>query len=75
MTLEEKYARALVALRAIAKDFDPKFNFELEHWVNGNFDDSFEYGVEVGEQYAAVAAMEAIKAIEEKDFDMPLVGG
>jgi len=30
----------------------PDFNFEVEHWDNGNFDDSYEYGVSVGEQYA-----------------------
>jgi hypothetical protein len=26
------------------------FNFEAEHWGNGNFDDSFAYGAECGEQ-------------------------
>lgn len=30
---------------------DPEFNFEFEHYGNGNFDDSYEYGVEVGEEY------------------------
>ena len=24
----------------------------VEHWDNGNFDDSYEYGTEVGEEYA-----------------------
>ena len=28
------------------------FDFEVEHWENGNFDDSYSYGVDVGEQYA-----------------------
>ena len=28
--------------------YDPEFNYEVEHWDNGNYDDSFEYGVETG---------------------------
>ena len=28
------------------------FNFNVEHWDSGNFDDSFNYGVDCGEQYA-----------------------
>ena len=31
---------------------DPDFDFEVEHWDNGNFDVSYEYGTEVGEEYA-----------------------
>lgn len=30
--------------------FDPDFDYEVEHWNNGNFDDSYEYGVETGVQ-------------------------
>jgi len=29
-----------------------EFDFEVEHWENGNFDDSYSYGVDVGEEYA-----------------------
>lgn len=30
---------------------NPDFDFNFEHWGNGNYDDSYEYGVEVGEEY------------------------
>jgi len=36
----------------VEKTHDPDFNFDIEHWDNWNFDDSYEYGVEVGVQYA-----------------------
>ena len=26
------------------------FDFEIEHWMNGNIDDSYEYGFESGKQ-------------------------
>lgn len=29
----------------------PDFDFNVEHWDNGSYDDSYEYGVEVGEEY------------------------
>lgn len=38
-------------LNKLESKIDPQFNFECEHWENGNFDDSYEYGVEVGEEY------------------------
>lgn len=31
---------------------DLNFDFTVEHWDNGNFDDSYAYGVECGEEYA-----------------------
>lgn len=31
---------------------DLNFDFDVEHWNNGNFDDSFEYGTETGEEWA-----------------------
>ena len=42
---------------------DPDFNFEFEHWDNGNFDDSYEYGVEVGEEYTYREIVDKIKEI------------
>lgn len=42
---------------------DPDFDFEVEHWDNGNFDDSYEYGVEVGEEYAYRDLLAKIDAI------------
>ena len=41
----------LEKIAVLLKGYKPDFNFEVEHWDNGNFDDSYEYGVEVGEQY------------------------
>ena len=38
-------------LNKLESKIDPQFNFEFEHWENGNYDDSYEYGVEVGEEY------------------------
>jgi hypothetical protein len=44
---------ALVKIEKFVEDkIDPDFDFEVEHWDNGNFDDSYEYGTEVGEEYA-----------------------
>lgn len=38
-------------LNEMESKIDPEFDFEFEHWDNGNYDDSYEYGVEVGEEY------------------------
>lgn len=32
------------------RNFDPDFDYGVEHQDNGNFDDSYEYGVETGVQ-------------------------
>ncbi len=40
---------------------DEDFDYEVEHWENGNFDDSFEYGLETGEQYTAKDLIKFIK--------------
>lgn len=42
------------------------FNFEVEHWDNGNFDDSYAYGVEVGEQYAYREILVKLKKLKEE---------
>lgn len=50
-------------LNELLSKINPEFDFELEHWDNGNFDDSYEYGVEVGEEIAyreIVAKLEKI---------------
>ena len=46
---------------------DLDFNFEVEHWDNGNFDDSYEYGVEVGEEYAYRDILVKLKQIKNKN--------
>lgn len=38
-------------LNKLESKIDPQFNFDVEHWDGGNYDDSYEYGVEVGEEY------------------------
>jgi hypothetical protein len=50
-------------LNEMESKIDPDFDFEVEHWDNGNFDDSYEYGVEVGEEYAYREIVAKIKAI------------
>lgn len=39
-------------IKEVESKINPEFDFEVEHWENGNFDDSYSYGVEVGEEYA-----------------------
>jgi len=41
----------LKALYKLVEQYQEDFNYEVEHWDNGNFDDSYEYGVETGENY------------------------
>ena len=50
-------------LNEMESKIDPDFNFEVEHWENGNFDDSYEYGVEVGEEYTYREIVAKIKTI------------
>jgi hypothetical protein len=50
-------------LNEMTAKVDPEFDFEIEHWDNGNYDDSYEYGIEVGEEYTyreIVAKLEEI---------------
>ena len=49
MTIEEKIQKFREFLE---KKINDKFDFNVEHWNNGNFDDSYNYGTEVGEQDA-----------------------
>lgn len=53
------------ALNKIALLQPVGFNTEKEHWEDGNFDDSFEYGIEVGEYNCAEIARKALKDAEE----------
>jgi hypothetical protein len=39
-------------LEELESKINPQFNFDFEHWDNGSYDDSYEYGLEVGEEYA-----------------------
>jgi hypothetical protein len=34
----------------VAKKYDKDFDFNVEHWENGNYDDSYSYGEKCGEQ-------------------------
>lgn len=52
-----------ILIREIELNIDSEFNFEIEHWDNGNFDDSFEYGVEVGEEYTYREIVSKLKEI------------
>lgn len=46
----------------INKDFD----YNWEHYENGNYDDSFQYGLESGEQYAYIEILEKLNELENK---------
>lgn len=39
-------------IKEVESKIDLEFDFEVEHWENGNFDDSYSYGVETGGEYA-----------------------
>ena len=64
--MTNKYKEALEKIAALQEE---GFNTEIEHWENGNYDDSFEYGVEVGEFKAAEIARKALKEIKEDEDD------
>lgn len=38
-------------IELVSSKHEPDFDFDVEHWENGNFDDSWSYGVDCGEQY------------------------
>lgn len=43
-------------IQKLINEFESKirldFDFNFEHWDNGTYDDSYEYGVAVGEEYS-----------------------
>ena len=43
--------KQLSKIDILLNQYKPDFSFDIEHWENGNFDDSYEYGIECGEQY------------------------
>ncbi len=55
-------ARYKEALEKIAALQPADFNTEIEHWENGNYDDSFEYGCNTGQFGAANMARAALEA-------------
>lgn len=53
-------------LKELLKSYEPDFDFELPHWDNGNFDDSFEYGQECGEQFILIKLKKIVEG-EQND--------
>lgn len=53
-------------IKDVESKVDLEFDFEVEHWENGNFDDSYGYGVEVGEQYAYRELLVKLKQLHKK---------
>jgi hypothetical protein len=52
---------ALKSIQSIVdKGYEPDFNFEYEHWDNGNYDDSCSYGVDTGMQYVYKEILNAL---------------
>lgn len=39
------------ALYKLVEQYDEDFDYDVHHHENGNFDDSYEYGVSTGENY------------------------
>lgn len=39
------------ALYKLVEQYDEDFNYDVPHYENGNYDDSYEYGVSTGENY------------------------
>jgi len=37
-------------IRELLKGHKADFDYNFEHWENGNFDDSYQYGYESGQQ-------------------------
>ncbi len=52
-------------ITAIEDKIDLDFDFEAEHWENGNFDDSYSYGVDTGEQQTYRDILEKLKQISK----------
>jgi len=48
----------------LEKLYDPEFDFSIEHWENGNFDDSYSYGCDCGEQWLV------LKLIKELELEL-----
>ena len=51
----------------VCRQYDPEFDYSDDHAANGNFDDSFSYGWECGENSSAkqVAAILSISTTKE----------
>ena len=45
------------------KSIDSDFDFEVEHWWNGNYDDSFNYGVDSATQIIYTNLTEELKKL------------
>lgn len=43
----------------VEKNYDPDFDYAIEHWDNGNYDDSYQYGHDSGFNFT----LETIKSI------------
>lgn len=46
----------------VKKNIEEDFDFEVEHWDNGNYDDSYQYGVDSGVQYTLKDILEIIES-------------
>jgi len=55
------------AIKEIKSKIDADFDFEVEHWDNGNYDDSYAYGIETGEQLAYSHALDILYQLLKED--------
>jgi len=55
------------AIEKIKSQINSEFDFEVEHWDNGNYDDSYEYGVETGYQLAYSEMLDTLKQLLAED--------
>ena len=63
-TIKEKYKKAIETLREIAKERDPDVH-SIEYWDSGNYDDTYELGVRLGQDIAAEKAEDTLKELKE----------
>ena len=55
------------AIEKIKSKINDEFDYEVEHWDNGNYDDSYEYGVETGQQLAYSEVLDMLKQLLIED--------
>ena len=55
------------AIEKIKSKINDEFDYEVEHWDNGNYDDSYEYGIETGQQLAYSEVLDMLKQLLTED--------
>jgi len=59
--MEEKLQQIEDFLKSNIK---PNFDFDVEYWDSGNYDDAYQYGTEVGEQNAYETILAKLQSLK-----------